>query len=103
MAYSLAGDDAALQRLEQRFSGFYETARNPDALKVALTGVPVGRLSVADFGRVTADNEAFAGWVDKMKVKFRQKPAPVGPPTRNAAAPVAPAKQAALKTPASRG
>jgi hypothetical protein len=36
-------------------------------------------------------------------VKFRQKPAPVGPPTRNAAAPVAPAKQAALKTPASKG
>lgn len=103
VAYSLAGDDSALQRLEQRFSGFYETARNPDALKVALTGIPVGRLSVADFGRVTADNEAFAGWVDKMKVKFRQKPAPVGPPTRNAAAPVAPAKQAALKTPASRG
>ena len=35
--------------------------------------------SVADFGRVSADNEAFAGWVDKMKGRFRTAPAPVRP------------------------
>ncbi|HEY9235852.1 MAG TPA: endoglucanase, partial [Phenylobacterium sp.] len=79
VAYSLAGDDAALARMQQRYAGFYDQARNPDALRVALTGVQSGRLNVADFGRVTADNEAFSGWVDKMKQRFREKPGPVGP------------------------
>ena len=65
--------------MQQRYSGFYDQARNPDALRVALTGVQQGQLSVGDFGRVTADNEAFSGWVDKMKQRFREKPAPVGP------------------------
>ncbi|WP_312162471.1 endoglucanase [Phenylobacterium sp.] len=94
VAYSLAGDDASLARLQQRYDGFYDQARNPEALRVALTGVQTGQLRVSDFGRATADNEAFAGWVAKMKVKFREKPAPLGPPT--------PAKQAAAAT-ASQG
>uniref|UniRef100_UPI0038621B26 tetratricopeptide repeat protein n=1 Tax=Phenylobacterium sp. TaxID=1871053 RepID=UPI0038621B26 len=98
VAFSLAGDDAALARMHQRYSGFYDQARNPEALRVALTGVPSGRLQAADFGRVTADNEAFAGWVDKMKVRFRQKPAPVGP-----AKAAVPAKQAAAGAPAAKG
>lgn len=102
VAYSLAGDDAALARLQQRYSGFYDQARNPDALRVALTGVQQGQLSVGDFGRVTADNEVFAGWVAKMKVRFREKPAPVGPatPPAQAAKPVPKpaAKQAAAAT-----
>ncbi|HQP19983.1 MAG TPA: hypothetical protein PLG07_06685 [Phenylobacterium sp.] len=38
---------------------------------------------------MTADNESFAGWVGKMKVKFREKPAPVGASTRQAATPAA--------------
>ena len=62
---------------------------------MALSGVQSGQLSVADFGRVTADNEAFAGWVDKMKARFREKPAPVGAAKAPAAAP---AKQAAAAT-----
>ena len=86
VAYSLAGDDAALTRLRTRYQGFYEQAHNPDALRVALSGMQSGTVSVADFGRVTADNEAFAGWVDKMKVRFKERPAPVGP-TRQATAP----------------
>jgi hypothetical protein len=99
VSYSLAGDDAALARLQQRYNGFYDQARNPEALRVALTGVQTGQLSVADFGRATADNEAFAGWVAKMKVKFREKPAPLGPPTpAKAAAPPAAARQAAAAT-----
>ena len=89
VAYSLAGDDGSLARLRQRYGSFEDQAHNPDALRVALSGVQEGALSVADFGRVTADNEAFAGWVDKMKVRFKQKPAPVGP-TRQAAQPAAP-------------
>jgi tetratricopeptide (TPR) repeat protein len=90
VAYSLAGDEASLARLQQRYEGFYEKASNPEALRIALSGVPVGRLNVADFGRVSADNEAFAGWVAKMKGRFKTRPAPVGAPK----APVAPARQA---------
>lgn len=90
VAYSLAGDDGSLARLQTRYQGFYEKANNPDALRIALTGTPSGRLSVADFGRVSADNEAFAGWVEKMKGRFKTRPAPVG-----AAKPAAaPAKKA---------
>ncbi|MBS0333930.1 MAG: endoglucanase, partial [Proteobacteria bacterium] len=101
VAYSLAGDDAALARLSNQYKGFFETARNPEALRIALTGVSTNRLSVADFGRVSADNEAFTGWVDKMKAHFRERPSPSSP--TKAAAPAAPAKQAAAappKTPA---
>ncbi len=71
VAYSLADDDAALARLRQRYAGFVESANNPDGLRVALSGMNVESLSSADFGRVTADNEAFSGWVAKMKDRFR--------------------------------
>ncbi len=69
------------RRLQQRYQGFYEKANNPDALRIALSGVPTGRLSVADFGRVSADNEAFAGWVAKMKGRFKTRAAPPAPPS----------------------
>jgi tetratricopeptide (TPR) repeat protein len=97
VAYSLAGDEGSLARLQQRYQGFYEKANNPDALRIALSGVPTGRLSVGDFGRVSADNEAFAGWVEKMKSRFKTRAGPTG-----AAKPIAPAKtaQAAPATPA---
>lgn len=71
VAFSLAGDDAALLRLEQRYSGFLDNARNPEALRVALTGMASGPVGVGEFGRLAADNEAFAGWVAKMKNRFR--------------------------------
>ncbi|MET0294713.1 MAG: endoglucanase, partial [Phenylobacterium sp.] len=63
VAYSLAQDTASLNRLEGRWSGFYASARNPEALRVALTGASAGGVSAADVGRMTADAEAFAGWV----------------------------------------
>ncbi|MBJ7413149.1 MAG: endoglucanase, partial [Phenylobacterium sp.] len=97
VAYSLAGDEAALGRLQQRYQGFYEKANNPDALRIALSGVPSGRMSVADFSRVSADNEAFAGWVEKMKGRFKTRAAP------GAAKPVAPARQAQAAPPAAKG
>ena len=97
VAYSLAGDEGALNRLQTRYQGFYEKANNPDALRIALSGVPSGRLSVADFSRVSADNEAFAGWVAKMKGRFKTRPAPVG-----TGKPIVPAKQAAAPTPAKK-
>lgn len=72
VAFSLAGDDAALARLEERYGRFLDKARNPEALRVALTGVATGRVGVGEFGRMTADNAAFAGWVARMKDKFRK-------------------------------
>lgn len=90
VAYSLAGDDAALARLSTQYKAFIDAAHNPEALRIALTGVSTNRLSVADFGRVSADNEAFAGWVDKMKVRFKERPAPVGTGKVQASAPIAP-------------
>jgi tetratricopeptide (TPR) repeat protein len=98
VAYSLAGDAAALGRLHQQYQGFYDQAHNPDALRVALSGEPTGRLSVADFGRVTADNETFAGWVSRMKQRFKSAPAPAVP-----AKPAAGAKQAAATAPQTKG
>jgi hypothetical protein len=106
VAYSLAGDEASLARLQSRYQGFYEKANNPEALRIALTGLPSGRLSVGDFSRVSADNEAFAGWVDKMKGRFKTRPAPVGT-GKAAATPAkpapAPAKQAAATPKAAKG
>lgn len=94
VAYSLAGDDAALTRLSGQYKGFFEAAHNPEALRIALSGVSTNRLSVADFGRVSADNEAFTGWVNKMKVRFKTAPAPFGTGKPPAASAKAPAKQA---------
>lgn len=76
VAFSLAGDDEALTRLEGRYSRYLDQANNPEALRVALTGVASGRIGVGDFGRMTADNAAFAGWVGRMKEKFRQAAPP---------------------------
>jgi tetratricopeptide (TPR) repeat protein len=98
VAYSLAGDAQALARLNQQYHGFYDQARNPDALRIALTGETDGRLSAAEFGRVSADNETFAGWVSKMKQRFKSAPAPVGP-----AKPAAGAKQAAAAAGTAKG
>jgi tetratricopeptide (TPR) repeat protein len=78
VAYSLAGDLGSLARVQGRYQGFYDKAHNPEALRIALSGEPTGRLGVADFGRVTADNETFAGWVARMKVRFKTAPPPVG-------------------------
>jgi tetratricopeptide (TPR) repeat protein len=84
VALTLAGDDAGLARLRQRWAGFEDQAHNPEALKVALSGLGDGQVTMADFGRLTADTQAFEGWVAKMKQRFREKPAPV--PTRQASA-----------------
>ena len=86
VAYSLAGDDGALGRLRERFDGFVEQSRNPEALRVAFAASDGGTLTANDFSRTVADNEGFAGWVAKMKQKFRDKPAPTGPAVTKTAA-----------------
>ncbi len=78
IAYSLGADDASLARLRQRFGGFIDTAHAPEYLKIAFTGVADSHLSPADFNRVVAEGDTFAGWVTQMKQRFREKPAPIG-------------------------
>ena len=89
----------ALDRLEARYQSFYDKASNPEALRIALSGMPSGRLSAADFSRVAADTATFAGWVDKMKGRFKTRAAPVG----TAKAPAAPARQAEVAPKAAKG
>lgn len=90
VAYSLAGDDVALGRLRERFDGFIDQSRNPEALRVAFAAADGGSLTANDFSRAVADNEGFSGWVARMKQKFRDKPSPTGPaPVRTAGAPAA--------------
>ena len=89
VAYSLAGDDVSLARLRDRWTPFLVGARNPDALRVALSGLSDGRVSPADISRLAADDQLFAGWVAKMKDRLREAapPAPHAPfATREAAA-----------------
>lgn len=77
VAYSLAGDEAALERLRGRYGAVLDTGHSPDALKVALTSLGGGDISAASFSKLMAQDDAFAGWVTRMKQRFRDKPAPV--------------------------
>lgn len=100
VAYSLAADDGALARLRDHWAGFVDQARNPDALRVALSGMNNGQVSPADFSKIAADNQTFEGWVAKMKARFATAPLPAprtALATRQAAADVAPAAAAAAK------
>jgi tetratricopeptide (TPR) repeat protein len=97
IAYSLSGDDAALARLRTRYDAFIDQARNPEALKVGLTGVESAEVGAADFSKVTADNEAFSGWVEKMRARFT-RPAPGAAP--GAAAPALATTQRPAPAPA---
>ena len=100
IAYSLAGDDAALTRLRTRYAGFIDQARNPDALRVGLTGLDSGEMGSADFSKVTADNEAFSGWVAKMRAKFAQAAPAPPPPPRPASPSAAPVPPSPARPPA---
>jgi hypothetical protein len=91
VAYSLAADDASLARLRARWTPFVATSHDPDALRVALSGLNNGEVSPADFSRLAADNQVFTGWVAKMKDRFRESPLPAPRPaiaTRQATADV---------------
>ena len=101
VAFSLAGDDASLNRLEGRYKGFYDQASNPEALRVALTGMSTSRLSISDFASSIAANDAFGGWVGKMKQRFRDRAKT--PAAATAPAAPAPARQAAAESPAKKG
>ncbi len=84
IAWSLAGDDAALGRLNQRYAGFVDKARAPEALRVALSR-NVEDIDPQDFAKASAAADSFAGWVAAMKKRFRER----APSTTRAAAPAA--------------
>jgi tetratricopeptide (TPR) repeat protein len=86
VAYSLAGDDAALTRLRTHYGKLAEASNAPDALRVALAGVQEDNLSAADFTRAASDAATFSGWVGAMKKRFHDQFA-VAPPPAAASAP----------------
>ena len=79
IAYSLAGDDGALDRLRGHFGPFIDKARAPEALRVALAGSAQMAANIGDFSKVAATDDTFAGWVSKMKDRFRAAPEPAPP------------------------
>jgi hypothetical protein len=64
-----------------------ESARAPEALRVALAGAGDADLTDADFTRAVSEADSFTTWVQAMKARFREKPAPVSTANRQAAAP----------------
>ena len=78
IAMSLNGDEAGLARMRQRYEGFIAQARSPEALRVALSGMDGAQITSSDFAKTTAENDTFASWVQQMKDRFRESPAPVG-------------------------
>ena len=83
VGYTLAKDDASLTRLRERYLRLTDTAPNPEPLKVALTGLnaaPGAGLTLA-----MSDTDAFAGWVGRMKARFRSDSASPPPPARRQA------------------
>jgi hypothetical protein len=74
VAYSLGDDDVGLERLRSRWSGFVDQARSADSLRVALAGAAAMPALTRDFGKVAADTDIFAGWVARMKQKFKEAP-----------------------------
>ncbi len=91
-AYSLAGDDVALGRLRGRYAVLAERSGQPDALRVALAGLSSatpGEGLGAALAQTQSDAGAFAGWVDRMKARFREadRTPAAAPPVTKASAP----------------
>lgn len=86
IAYSLASDDASLDRLRAHFNPFIDKARAPEALRVALEGTAQMAANVGDFSKVAATDDTFSGWVSKMKDRFRAGPGPLPPKGKVASA-----------------
>lgn len=75
IAYSLAHDEKALERLTERWTGFIDQAHAPDALRLALSRFDSG-VAPAEFTRAVAQADTFAGWVATMKKRFHGPPFP---------------------------
>jgi tetratricopeptide (TPR) repeat protein len=111
IAFSLAGDEAGLARLRGRYQGFIDQAHQADALRVALSGAQDPKMAVGDFGRVSAEDVSFVGWIQAMKQRFRDRPAPTSatsglslpPAGASPARAAAPSKTAEAKAAPSKG
>ncbi|CAN5321594.1 hypothetical protein BH09PSE2_BH09PSE2_23530 [soil metagenome] len=69
VGYSLANDDAGLTRLRDHYLRLTDTAPNAEPLKVALTGLNTA--PGAGLAAAMSDTDTFAGWVGRMKARFR--------------------------------
>ena len=74
VGYSLARNGAALARLSSRYGRFAEGARSPGAVRIALAGLEGdGAGGMADFGNLSAQTDAYAGWIAQTKAAFRER------------------------------
>ena len=78
----------------QQLPGLRRPGQSPDALRVALSGADKIQLTTTDFSRVSAENDSFVGWVQAMKQRFRDRPAPTSPTSGLSPPAAAPAKTA---------
>jgi tetratricopeptide (TPR) repeat protein len=78
VAFSLANDEAGLDRMRAHYQGFIDTASAPELLRIALAGTANAQVSPRDFGRLSADADVFSGWVKRMKQRFKEAPSPSG-------------------------
>ena len=69
IAYSLAGDEAGLDRLRTRYGVQAGGAKDAALLKVALAGPQAG-FGAADYGRAGSEADTFATWVAAMKARL---------------------------------
>ncbi len=72
VGYSLARRGAPLAQLSDRYTGFVDRARAPEALRIALAGSGPAA-SAADFAGLAARTDTFTGWVSAMKDHFRDR------------------------------
>lgn len=70
IGYSLARDNAALDRLERRYRPFLQGARNADAMRLALAG-PDDLAGLRDAQRLAQTIDTFSGWVAQARASFR--------------------------------
>ncbi|HUO21040.1 MAG TPA: endoglucanase [Caulobacteraceae bacterium] len=77
VAYSLALDDTSLARLRAHFGPMVDKARSADALKVALAGTAQMQGNPGDFTKIAGEDDAFSGWVSRMKARFHAPSPPL--------------------------
>ncbi|WP_312811892.1 hypothetical protein [Brevundimonas sp.] len=105
VGYSLANNASAVTRLSQRYGGFAQGARSPGAMRIALAGLDgQGSGGVENFSNLTAQADAYAGWISQTKARFREQtantPAPANPPVPARAEPAAAPAAAPAAVPA---
>lgn len=94
VAFTLAGDQAALTRLSGHYLGYADKSTNPEAMQVVLAPIVDADMTARDYSKAGASLSAFTGWVDGMKKRFRE---PIPVPKESLQANAAPANPEAAK------